>query len=142
MEKLMAGKTISMHASEETARRVEQVSRLEDRSPSQIASAALNFYLQLPSEAHTALRHVQALGTSEDVARISRKVARLLLDAQFEVAEQRVVASMTTQGLEALESEDDVIAEANALTSHSRIRNADTRSGAAPQAAPKRRRTA
>ena len=138
----MAGKTISMHASEETARRVEQVSRLEDRSPSQIASAALNFYLQLPSEAHTALRHVQALGTREDVERISRKMARLLLDAQFEVAERRVVASMTSGGLDEGASEDDIIAEANALTSHSRTRRAGTQSGVAPQAAPTRRRTA
>lgn len=138
----MAGKTISMHASEETARRVEHVSRVEDRSPSQIASSALNFYLHLPPEAHTALRFIQALGTNEDTARVSRKVARLLLDAQFEVAERRVVASMATQGLEALESEDDIIAEANALTSHSRTRNAGAQSGVAPQAAPKRRRTA
>lgn len=138
----MAGKTISMHASEETVRRVEHVSRVEDRSPSQIASAALNFYLQLPPEAHTALRHVQALGTSDDVARISRKMARLLLDAQFEVAERRVVASMTPRGLDEVASEDDIIAEANALTSHSRVRKAGTQSAVAPQAAPKRRRTA
>lgn len=113
----MAGKTISMHASEEIARRVEYVARVEDRSPSQIASAALSFYLQLPPEAHAALRHVQALGTDEDVDRISRRMARLLLDAQFEVAERRVVASMRAEGLDALASEDDILAEANALTS-------------------------
>jgi hypothetical protein len=116
----MAGRTISMHASEEIARRVEHVSRVEDRSPSQIASAALSLYLQLPPEAHAALRHVQALGTAEDVDRISRRMARLLLDAQFEVAERRVVASMPTEGLNALESEDDILAEANALTTRSR----------------------
>jgi N12 class adenine-specific DNA methylase len=117
---MVAGKTISMHASEETARRMEYVARVEDRTPSQIAAAALKFYLQLPPEAHAALRQVQALGTDRDVEQISRKMARLLLDAQFEVAERRVVASMTTQGLGGLQSEDDILAEANALTSRSR----------------------
>jgi hypothetical protein len=138
----MPGRTISMHASEETARRVEHVARMEDRSPSQIASAALNLYLQLPPEAHTALRHVQALGSDEDVRRISRKMARLLLDAQFEVAERRVVASMTTEGLDGLESEDDIIAEANALTAHDRPHNAEPRAGSRPSAGGKRGRTA
>jgi hypothetical protein len=138
----MAGKTISMHASEEIARRVEHVSRMEDRSPSQIASAALNFYLQLTPEAHTALRHVQALGTAEDVERVSREMARLLLDAQFEVAERRVVAAMKTQGLGQLESEDDIIAEANALTSRTRPRTPEARSDVTPRTDPKRRRTA
>jgi N12 class adenine-specific DNA methylase len=116
----VAGKTISMHASEETARQMEYVARVEDRTPSQIAAAALKFYLQLPPEAHAALRQVQALGTDQDVEQISRKTARLLLDAQFEVAERRVVASMTAQALDGLQSEDDILAEANALTSRSR----------------------
>jgi hypothetical protein len=138
----MPGKTISMHASEETARRVEHVARLEDRSPSQIAAAALSFYLQLPPEAHTALRHVQALGSDEDVQRMSRKMARLLLDAQFEVAERRVVASMTTEGLDRLTSEDDIIEEANALTAHHRPRYAEPRAGTRPSARRKRGRTA
>lgn len=138
----MAGKTISMHASEATALRVEQVSRLEDRSPSQIAAAALSFYLLLPPEAHTALRHVQALGTAEDVERVSGKMARLLLDAQFEVAERRVVESMTTRGLDSLESEDDILAEANALTSNSRPRKATAQASADLKVEPKRRRSA
>lgn len=137
----MAGKTISMHASEEIARRVEYVAQVEDRSPSQIASAALGLYLQLPPEAHAALRHVLALGTAEDVDRVSRKMARLLLDAQFEVAERRVVASMTRQGLDELTSEEDIIAEANALTSHSRRREGETERGATAGIASKRRRT-
>ena len=127
----MAGKTISMHASEETARRMEHVSRVEDRSPSQIASAALNLYLQLPPEAHAALRYLQALGTEEDLARVSRKMGRLLLDAQFEIAERRVVASMPPA--DALESEDDIIAEANALTSPGRVSQRDSREPAEPR---------
>lgn len=138
----MAGKTISMHASEETARRVEHVARVEDRTPSQIAAAALKFYLQLPPEAHTALRHVQALGTEKDVEQVSRKMARLLLDAQFEVAERQVVASMTARGLNRLQSEDDILAEANALTSRSRGSAAGTQADAGAPAARRRGRSA
>jgi len=138
----VAGKTISMHATEETARLIEHLARVEDRSPSQIASAALSFYLQMPPEAHSALRYVQGLGTDEDVERVNRKIARLLLDAQFEVAEQRMVAAMSTLGLDRLQSEDDLIAEANALTAHNHPRTGDVQTQVTPKAGPKRRRTA
>ncbi len=127
----MAGKTISMHASEDTARRMEHVSRVEDRSPSQIASAALNLYLQLPPEAHSALRYLQALGTDEDLARVSRKMGRMLLDAQFEIAERRVVDAMPPA--DTLQSEDDIIAEANALTSHDSTRRRDNQEPSEPR---------
>lgn len=129
----MAGKTISMHASEDTARRMEHMSRVEDRSPSQIASAALNLYLQLPPESHAALRYVQALGTEEDMVRLSRKLGRLLLDAQFEIAERRMVAAMPAPDAGAPMSEEDIIAEANALTSHSRTRQPEEQARSEPR---------
>jgi hypothetical protein len=82
----MPGKTISMHASGETAQLLEYLARVEDRSPSQIAAAALAFYLRLPPEAHAALRHVQALGTTDDARQVVRGITRLLLNAQYEIA--------------------------------------------------------
>lgn len=133
----MAGKTISMHASEDTVRRMEHIARVEDRTPSQLASAALNLYLQLNPEVHSALRYVQALGTEDDLARVNRGISRLVLDAQFEIAEQRVVNAMTNRDFDALDTEEAIIAEANALTSHERMRSPDP----TPPAEAKRRRS-
>jgi hypothetical protein len=53
-----------------------------------------------------------------------------------------MVASMSTLGLDRLESEDDIIAEANELTAHNRPRKAEVPAQVAPKAGPKRRRTA
>lgn len=94
----MPGKTISMHASGETAQLLEYLARIEDRSPSQIAAAALAFYLRLPPEAHAALRHVQALGTDEDARRVARGITRLLLNAQYDIAVGRLGRELGEQG--------------------------------------------
>lgn len=111
----MAGKTISMHASGETAQRLEYIARVEDRTSSQIASAALSFYLQLPPEAHTALRHVQVLGDEADASRVMRDIARLLLNAQYDVAVRQM--GKTLEGRPVPESEDEMLAEAELLLS-------------------------
>lgn len=111
----MAGRTISMHTSEETARRMEQLSRVEERSPSQIASAALNLYLQLPSEAHGALRYMQAMGSDEDISRAMRAIARLLLNAQYDVAVRQIGRAL--EGRPVPETEDEMLAEAERLLS-------------------------
>lgn len=115
----MAGKTISMHASEDTARRLEYISRVEERSPSQIASAALDLYLRLPPEAHTALRHLNALGTKDDQDRAMQRIWHVLLDEQYELAQRRLVAAMKVDPRTPLESEEDILAEATRMTSRS-----------------------
>jgi predicted transcriptional regulator len=129
-----------MHASEDTVRRMEHIARVEDRTPSQLASAALNLYLQLNPEAHSALRYVQGLGTADDLARVNHGIARLLLDAQFEIAEQRVVNSMAGRDFDEIQSEEDIIAEANALTSHERTRGSDGTHGTQYAKATRRRK--
>jgi predicted transcriptional regulator len=111
----MAARTISLHASGETARMVEHLSRVEDRSPSQIAAAALAFYLRLPPEAHSALRHVQALGEEDDVRGVMRGVTRLLLNAQYDVAVRRMGEALRHQGGPVPETEEEMLEEANQL---------------------------
>lgn len=111
----MAAKTISLHASGETARMVDHLSRVEDRSPSQIAAAALAFYLRLPPEAHSALRHVQALGEEEDVRGLMRGVTCLLLNAQYEVAVRRMGEELHQQGVPVPETEEAMLEEADQL---------------------------
>ena len=127
----MAGKTLSAYADEATARRVDELAAAEDRTTSQVAAAALRFWVQLPPEAHAALRQVERGGTAGDLERISRDVARALLHAQYDVAQRRVVAAMDVEALGPLESEDDILAAAVHLTAQ----GADSRTGhrAAPR---------
>ena len=111
----MAGRTISMHASEDVARRVEYLSRVEDRSPSQIAAAALRLYVEMPPEAHAALRHVQGLGSEEDLRRLMSRMARLLLNEQYEVAVRQMGRELDA-GEAGSGSEEELLAEGARLT--------------------------
>lgn len=140
----MPGKTISAHADEETARLVEHLARLEDRSPSQIAAAALALYVGLPAVAHASLRHVQALGTPDDYARMTREVARAMLDARHQITHRRMIDSMEYD-VSHLETEEDVLAEAVRLTTdrpprQRTIRKRDGEKAADTEARPRRRR--
>lgn len=110
----MASRTISAYADEETARAIEHIALVEDRSPAQIAAAALRFYTRLPPEAHAAYRLVERVGTPQDMDAMTREIARQALHAEWEIALRNVVAAMPPN--DALVTEDDIIAEAVRLT--------------------------
>lgn len=112
----MAGKRISLRTSEEAARRIEYISRVEQRSRSRIAGAALEFYLRLPGEAHTALRHVQALGTDEELNRVLHAISIVLIDAQYDIAARRMGEALRERGIEVPETEEELLDEAIRLT--------------------------
>ena len=140
----MPGKTISAHADEETAKLVERLARLEDRSPSQIAAAALALYVRLPHGAHDSLRYVLAEGTEGDYARMTREIARAMLDAEYEINHGRLIASMQYDTSH-LETEEDILAEAVRLTTDSdrpkrTILRRDGEQAADTEARPRRRR--
>ena len=52
----MAGRTVSAYTDETTAQRIAQLAKVEDRSPAEIAAAALRLYVNLPTHAHQAFR--------------------------------------------------------------------------------------
>ena len=119
----MPARTISAYADEETAQAVEQIAELEDRSPAQIAAAALRFYARLPSEARAAFRRIEKLGTDEDIASLTRAITRMTLDAEWEVAHRRFVGEMTNvpdpagdEDVNEGVDEDELLAEAVRLT--------------------------
>lgn len=115
----MPARTISAYADEETARVVEQIAELEDRSPAQIAAAALRFYARLPSEARAAFRRIEKLGTEADLDTLTRAITRKTLDAEWEVAHRRFIGDMTNVPVPAADesvNEDDLLAEAVRLT--------------------------
>lgn len=79
----MTGRTVSAYTDEATAAKVARIAKLEDRSPAQIAAAALQFYVRLPSSARDAWRAIEA---SEDSAidEAAWAAGRALLDQRYE----------------------------------------------------------
>ncbi len=126
----MAGRTISAHVEESVARRVEQLTKLEGRTASQIAAAALGYYVGLPVEAHAALRHIEAFGSVEDLEQVSRAIARRILDMDYDVVQRQVVQQMQVEGVDALQTEDDL------LDAGVRVANRTSRGAAANRVMP------
>jgi len=83
MENLMAGRTVSAYADHLTASKVAEMAKIEDRSPAQIAAAALRFYVRLPNAARDAWRRIEAAG--EDATdEAARAAGRALIDRQYD----------------------------------------------------------
>jgi hypothetical protein len=81
----MTGRTVSAYADESTASSVAEMARLEDRSPAQIAAAALRLYVRLPPAARDAWRRIEASGESA-ADQAAWAAGRALLDRQYEEA--------------------------------------------------------
>jgi predicted transcriptional regulator len=117
VEKLtMMGKTISAYTDADTANRIEWIATREHRKKAQIAGSAVKLFVNLPEEARTAWRQIEALGTPAEIEQISQDIARALLHAQYAMAHKQVIQEMTTEHLGSLETEDDLLNAAVSLT--------------------------
>jgi hypothetical protein len=117
----MSGRTISAYTDEATATRLAYLAKIEDRSPAQIAAAALRFYTGLPPEAHQALRRIEAMESPELLSSLQREVTRTVLHALFDGAEGRMVKRAEEGGVaDTASTEDDLLAEAVRLTTRRR----------------------
>ncbi len=112
----MAGRTISAYTDEGTASMVEHISRVEQRKPSQVAAAALAFYVRLPLEAHAALRRLESIATPEDLNLMRREVTRAISNASFDAAVRQSAPRVREIYGDSLETEDEILAEAVRLT--------------------------
>lgn len=104
----MSGKTISAYADDMTAARVASMAKTEDRSPAQIAAAALRLYVGLPAEARQALRQIEAMDRPDTLNQTQRAIARVLIDQRYELAHQEMMTQMpaaTDATEEALQTE-------------------------------------
>ena len=110
----MAGKTISAYTDSDTADAVAYLAKVEHRTPAQIASMALKFFVSLPAPARNAWCQIDALGEPEDRKRAISEITRALLNVQYDIAQQQVVSQMKLDTQ--LESEDDLLAAAVELT--------------------------
>ncbi|PZD70194.1 hypothetical protein C1752_17100 [Acaryochloris thomasi RCC1774] len=112
----MAGKTISAYTDTDTADRIESIAKREDRRKAQIAGMALKLFSVLPDEARTAWRKIETFGSPADMEHAIADITRILLNTQHEIATQQVVQEINTESLHALDTEDDLLATAVALT--------------------------
>lgn len=114
----MAGRTISAYADEDTAARIAQIAKLEDRSPAQVAAAALRLYTGLPEVAHRSLRRLEAKDSAELREQAWRAMTRGLLHVLFEDAERHIIECAERQGIwdHIGDSEEEILAEAVRLT--------------------------
>jgi len=110
----MLTRTISGSAPVALADRVQEVAKIEDRTPSQVVVAAVDLYTRLPAEAHIALRRIESLGGEAELERILVDLGRQILDRQFEAARRAVAASMQVDDLDELQSDEDFLNAASA----------------------------
>lgn len=111
----MPGKTISAYTDDETVKRIEAIAVQEQRKKAQVAGMALKFFAALPDEARAAWVQITSVnpGVMDGIA---QKITRILLQAQHDLAQQRVLAEMQTPDLRNRETEDDILAAAVDLT--------------------------
>ena len=112
----MPGKTISAYTDEETARRVAELARIEHRKASQIAAAALSFYVRLPPQAHEALRHLAAMGSAEEMNLMLREVTRALNRSAYDASLRALAPRVQETYGDTLPTEEEILAEAVRLT--------------------------
>jgi predicted transcriptional regulator len=111
----MAGRTVSAYTDEATAAKVADIARLEDRSPAQIAAAALRFYVRLPSAARDAWRRAEANGEPAVADETAWEVGRAILDKQWNDAVRAGLARYQSP-LPPDASEEDILAYAVQIT--------------------------
>lgn len=106
--------TISSQVDDRTAELVAQTVKLEDRNRSQIAAAALRWYIRLSPSARDAMRRIEASG-EQAVDEAAWAVGRTLLERDYAAALGKVVPSLMPK-LPADASEEQIMAEAVRLT--------------------------
>lgn len=106
--------TLSAHTDEATASRVSEMSRLEDRTSSQITSAAIRWYTRLSPGARDAMRRLEATG-EEAVKEAAWAAGRALLDVEFVATLKRGLQGYAP-ALPGDATEEEIIAEAVRLT--------------------------
>lgn len=110
-------RTVSAYTDDRTAEAIEVVAKIEHRKVSHVAGAALSLYVRLPGAARAGLRTVEALGTPEQVERLTRELARVIVASEFAVAQEQLVATMHVPDSVLSMDEDELLDEAVRFTS-------------------------
>ena len=112
----MTEKTISADLDIETAERISVLSKMENRSTSQIASASIKLGAILPHDAWSALLQLNGVASEAQWQEISQEITRVLLHHQYKLAQQRIAQNIDKNWLNSLETEDDLLCASVELT--------------------------
>ena len=90
--------------------------KAERRNRSQVVSMALDLFVELPPSARKAWLKLSNTNSQQQMKVVMDKIARTIIDAQYQTAHAQVIAKMQIEHLEPLETEDDILATAVKMT--------------------------
>jgi predicted transcriptional regulator len=112
----MSGKTVSAYTSSQTAKKLSEIAKRECRKKANLAGMAIELFVSLPPAAREAWLRIVANGEEELKAEIESKIARIFIDARYQITQSQVLEEMDIEHLEPLENEDDILTAAVSLT--------------------------
>lgn len=112
----MAGKTLSAHVDFETAERITYLSKIENRSLSQIAGASIKLGSMLPSNAWLVLLQLIHNASKAQWQEIAQDITRVLLHHQYKLAQEKISQNIDKEWLTTLKTEDDILLASIELT--------------------------
>jgi predicted transcriptional regulator len=114
----MSGVTVSAHTSKEIVDRLDTIAKAERRNRSQVVSMALDLFVELPPSVREAWLKISTTGSEQQLKTLMDKMARTIIDAQYQAVHAQVIAEMQIEHLEPLVTEDEIMATAVNLTKH------------------------
>jgi predicted transcriptional regulator len=112
----MSGVTVSAHTSQEIVSRLDAIAKAERRNRSQVVSMALDLFVELPPSAREAWLKLSNTNSQQQMKVVMDKIARTIIDAQYQTAHAQLIAEMQIEHLEPLETEDDILTAAVNMT--------------------------
>ena len=103
----MAGRSISGYVDDKVADRLNDIARIESRSPANIVGQALGFYVALPEAARASLRRIEAMAQPEEMQWFQTEFIRLLFKADMSLT-QRQIAKEISATIPNLNSEEEL----------------------------------
>ncbi|WP_309734649.1 hypothetical protein [Chamaesiphon sp. OTE_75_metabat_556] len=108
----MSGVTVSAHTSKEIVDRLDTIAKAERRNRSQVVGMALDLFVGLPPSVREAWLKISTTGSEQQLKTLMDKMARTIIDAQYQAAHTQVIAEMQIEQLEPLSTEEEILAAA------------------------------
>ncbi|NET02930.1 MAG: hypothetical protein F6K62_21650 [Sphaerospermopsis sp. SIO1G2] len=105
------------HSNRDSKSMIIDLSKILEPTQIENIQLALKILAHLPTDAYTALQHIEEIASSEDWQKLSYQIARTLVDAQYEITHRQIIEQMKVDNLDEMESDDDILAAALKLTS-------------------------
>ncbi len=112
-------KIISTSVSPELAEQIDQVAKLENQSRASVIRGAIEVMTALPVKALSNIFDLHQQGTAEDREILYNDIARAFLHHQYRLGQRALAKTIDQKFLDTLETEEDIINAAIALTKKS-----------------------